>query len=97
VGPYDVILVDCVVDTEKALRAQLRGFGPVGKATLFQSINGEYSDRMLACQKVFRICHSRNFSKSRAHSEVCFGSELRMVPTVAYPESGVRDRRAING
>jgi protein-L-isoaspartate(D-aspartate) O-methyltransferase len=56
-GPYDVILIDGGVETvPEALCAQLSpggrlvtvvGSGPVGKATLFQSVSGELRGRVL--------------------------------------------------
>jgi protein-L-isoaspartate(D-aspartate) O-methyltransferase len=56
-GPYDVILIDGGVETvPEGLHAQLSargrlvtvvGAGPVGKATLFQSVSGELSGRVL--------------------------------------------------
>jgi protein-L-isoaspartate(D-aspartate) O-methyltransferase len=56
-GPYDVILIDGGVETvPEGLGAQLAprgrlvtvvGTGPVGKATMFQSVNGELQGRVL--------------------------------------------------
>jgi protein-L-isoaspartate(D-aspartate) O-methyltransferase len=56
-GPYDVILIDGGVETvPEALCGQLAphgrlvavvGIGPIGKATLFQQVNGEASSREL--------------------------------------------------
>jgi len=56
-GPYDVILIDGSVETvPDGLRGQLSsrgrlvtvvGSGPIGKATLFQSVNGRFLGREL--------------------------------------------------
>ena len=56
-GPYDLILIDGGVETvPEGLREQLSsrgrlvavvGSGPIGKATLFQSVNEKFSSRVL--------------------------------------------------
>jgi protein-L-isoaspartate(D-aspartate) O-methyltransferase len=56
-APYDLILIDGGVESvPEGLSGQLSsrgrlvavvGTGPIGKATLFQSINGKFSDRVL--------------------------------------------------